>query len=789
MKKTVVNSKLPESRPAKNPSRVSQEGKNGSVGDVSGPHFKKICCLLKLRSGVDFSHYKTTTLRRRIVRRCQLKRFSAMAEYISFLAKEPAEVDELFNDLLINVTGFFRDPQAFQALKKNVFPALVKGKQSGADIRVWVPGCATGEEAYSLAICLCEELKARLGEVRIQIFGTDLSEQAIAKARSGIYPATIASEVSAERLQRYFVKTKRGYQVSQTIRGMCTFAAQNICQDPPFSRIDLVSCRNVLIYLGPALQQRVLPIFHYALKPGGTLLLGPSETVGCFADLFLLMDKKQKIYTKKPTSIPVDLPLGTLTPRIAAAAEAAKNTAPKASPRGIPKENHLQSQIDELLMNHYAPCGVVVDSNMEVLQFRGNTGRFLQHAAGSASLNLLQLAHSSLAIDLRTTIHKAFKSGSPTHKAGVRIKDDGQVREIALHAIPLDGADQQLLVLFEEQIQPASRLAGMKNGDKPGEVELLRSELEASKESLQAIIEELEASNEELKSANEEIESSVEELQSTNEELQTAKEELQSTNEELTTLNEELNARNLEMAKLNDDLSNLLSSISVPIVMVDNALIVRRITPQARKHFNLIPSDVSRRFTDLKPNLVGPDLEKMLAKVIEDLAPQEAEVVDSDGRWHSLRIRPYRTKENKIDGAVMALVDIHDVKQSIGKLEKASEFSNAIVDSVNQPILVLDSSLRVRKANRAYYENFQTDERNTEGLLFHNLGCKEFKNPKLRTLLEDVLPLKNQFNGFEIRQKNGAKEERSFVINARKLESHSEELILVFIEPRGSARE
>jgi two-component system CheB/CheR fusion protein len=620
----------------------------------------RIFLSLKKQTGVDFSSYKESTLLRRIQRRMALHRIEKMSQYTRFLRDSKKEAAALFDDLLINVTRFFRDKAVYRALKKRFLPGLLKNKSKDRqpELRAWVPGCATGEEVYSLAICILEALGAKPAKMQIQIFGTDLSDSVIEHARLGIYSSAIEKDVSRARLKRFFVKRDGSYQIHHNVRNICTFARQNICADPPFSRVDVISCRNVLIYLSSDLHKRCIPQFHYALKPGGYLILGPAESVGVYDELFKLVDRRNKIYVK----------LAGATPRTAdlipqRGLELA-HLAGKSTTAGANFGSELLKMADRIMLSAYAPAAVVIDQNMQVQQFRGQTDLFLEHMPGPATFNLLHLARSTLVPDLRAMIRRAIKTNKPARKERAKVKLGGKNYEINIQVVPfkVPGSDKPwFLVIFDETTKGAKRekvprLLGKTASER--ELVELRRELAASKESLQAIIEEQEATNEELKSANEEIESSNEELQSTNEELETAKEELQSTNEELTTLNEELSNRNLEMMQLTSELNNLLASIQMPIVMVDNALTVRRATPAARGAFNILPTDIGRPLSELRPNIDVPDLENILQNVIETLSTRERKVRDREGREYLLRVRPYRTTDNKIDGAVLTLIDM-----------------------------------------------------------------------------------------------------------------------------------
>src|SRR5882762_2497931 len=626
----------------------------------------RIFLSLKKQMGVDFRAYKESTLIRRVNRRMALHRIEKLSQYARYLRNNKKEIEALFDDLLINVTRFFRDDALFRALKKRFLPALLKDKKKDRqrELRVWVPGCATGEEVYSLAICLLEVLGNQLSKIRVQIFGTDLSESVIEHARAGIYPGAIEKDVSKARLNRFFVKRDGSYQIHRNVRDICTFARQNITADPPFSRLDLISCRNVLIYLSPELHKRCIPQFHYALNPGGYLILGPAESVGMYEELFKLVDKKAKIYTKEAKT----------GPRVAgfipqAGLELSRFGTTTRAGTGVNFNADILKMADRIMLSTYAPAAVVVDHNFLVQQFRGRTDLFLEHTPGPATLNLIQLARPNLVPDLRATIRRAIKTDKPARAERAKVTLRGKNYEINIQVVPFKspGADKSwFLVIFDESTRGNKRerlLRVLGKTSAQSEVTDLRQELAASKDSLQTTIEEQEATNEELKAANEEIESSNEELQSTNEELETAKEELQSTNEELTTLNEELSNRNLEMMQLTNELSNLLASTQMPIVMVDNALTVRRATPAARSAFNILPTDIGRPLSELRPNINISDLDNILREVIETLGTRERKVTDKEGRPYSLRVRPYRTTDNKIDGAVLTLVDIDGTKK------------------------------------------------------------------------------------------------------------------------------
>jgi two-component system, chemotaxis family, CheB/CheR fusion protein len=624
----------------------------------------EILLVLRQRMGVDFTYYKRATLLRRMQRRMALHKLESLKAYLSYLRSHSTEAKELYGDILIHVTGFFRDAPVFQALKKKIFPQLVKQKGPKDPVRLWVPGCSTGEEVYSLAMALLELLAQHKLSHPVQIFGTDISDGALERARAGVYAESIKTEISPERLRRFFTKTEHGYRINKNVREVCIFARQNLVVDPPFSNIDLISCRNVLIYLGLPLQRKVLPLFHYALRHDGFLLLGASETVGSFCDLFSLMDKKAKVYGKKSIRTRPEMGFSQEAREMRAVlAQTPVLQLPPAS-----SLTDVQKQADRILLTHFSPAGVIINQHMEVLQFRGHTGSYLEHPHGEASLHLLKMAREGLGLDLRTAVSKAMKRNARVRQEHARVRQNGSALEVALEVIPFTAppaTERYYLVLFEPgPIHKAVALpkgahekTDISSADRQ-ELGRLREELAATRESLQTIIEEQEATNEELRSANEEIMSSNEELQSTNEEMETAKEELQSTNEELTTLNDELESRNTELETLNNDLHNLLTSANIPIIILGPDLRIRRFTNLAERSLNLIPGDIGRPITDINLPLRIPNLKQQVLEVTDTLVTKELEVTCDRGHRWSLRIRPYRTSDNKIDGAVLALVDI-----------------------------------------------------------------------------------------------------------------------------------
>jgi len=652
------------------------------------PRLKDILHLLRTANEVDFSDYKPATVKRRILRRMALQRIGKLKEYVQFLRHHPSEVEALYEDILIKVTSFFRDPDAFEALKTEVFPSILKHRSPVEPIRIWVPGCSTGEETYSQAIALLEFLRNRRADIPFQLFGTDLGQGSIEKARAGIYPQSIAADVSSERLRRFFVKVEGGYRINKMIRDVCVFARQNLLQDPPFSRIDVISCRNVLIYLGPVLQKRIMPIFHYALRPRGFLMLGGAEgVIGTASDLFELMDRKHKIYCRKSTASGLHFDFAASRYSFEAGNIASgKETQQR---EGGVHLTDLHKEADRLLLTKYSPVAVVINDDMEVLESRGHVGLYLELAPGRASFNVLKMAREGLLFDLQSAINEAKKEkeGVPVRKENVQIERNGEVKDVNLEITAfkvVSGSGRHFLIMFEdsrsagkgelaETMAAEAKLGKGGKEKRSGQSSHLKQELDATKRYLHSIVEDKEASNEELQAANEEILSSNEELQSTNEELQTAKEELESTNEELHTVNEELHNRNFELTEANTDLVNLLSSVNIAMVMLGRDLRIRRVTPGGGKRFGFLLTDVGRPITNIRPNIDVPDLEQMISEVINTVSVKERDVQDREGHWYSLRILPYKTLEDTIEGAVLTLVDINDLKNNLQEIKQSHD--------------------------------------------------------------------------------------------------------------------
>ncbi len=746
-----------------------------------------ILMLLRSSTGHDFSLYKKSTIGRRIERRMLQHNLDDLEVYARYLKEHPAEIHTLFKELLINVTSFFRDPEAFVALKQDILPQLLADKQEDYVFRAWITGCASGEEAYSIAILLREWMDETRHEFKVQLYATDLDDDAIAAARTGIYPANIAQDVTPERLHRFFFKEDKGWRVKKEIREMVVFAIQNVIKDPPFTRLDLLCCRNLMIYLEPELQNRLIPAFHYALKPGGVLFLSPSESIGNHPELFAALNRKWKFYRAIHTTASTRAVMAGGLTWAANSSKAQEEIVKKT------QETNYAELTRRMLLQAYAPASVLTDSKGDILFVHGDTGRYLRPAPGQASLNAVEMAREGLPLELRAAIHSAAEQGTPALIQALSVKTNGGFSTVNLNVRPLPNNGQNLLLVSFQEVEQAAppKPRHLKHSSGPAEqqrIAELERDLAYTRENLQATIEEQQASNEELKSTNEEMQSTNEELQSTNEELETSKEELQSVNEELITVNAELQAKIEQLAGMQNDMKNLLDNINVGTIFLDQHLVIKRYTREAARVYRLVASDVGRPLADIKSDLTGVDLIAQSQAVLDTLAPFEREMRSTSGISYLTRIQPYRTVDNLIDGVVLTFADITERIAAVAERE-ARELAEAIVDTVREPLIVLDSTLNVVSASGAFYRRFQAVPQDTVGQPFYTLCQHQWDIPVLRELLENVLPGNQAFEGYVVDYDIPGRGSRKLLLNARRIAGNSgdTQLILLAMEEAGAA--
>jgi two-component system CheB/CheR fusion protein len=666
-----------------------------------------------------------------------------------------SEAEALYKDFLIGVTRFFRDPEAFEVLSERVASELIRKKRPGSTLRIWVPGCSTGEEAISIAIVFFECMEKLNARHNIQIFGTDLDPSAIDRARLGEYPESIVSDVSEERLERFFVKSGNcSYRIKKFIREMIVFAVQNLAQDTPFSRMDLISCRNVLIYMGMKLQRKVLPLLHYSLSEDGYLFLGSSESIGRFDDLFFTIENHCKIYRRK--DIGARLWAGTVSGTgegLDATLTAQGLPDPKREDLAHLSANPLLSKdlISKALVDLFAPPYVIVDKNNEVRFSHGAIEKYLKLPEGESSLNILKMAKESLRLKLESALYEAARDGKPVRIEGLAPGEE-QYRIFDLAVNPLGELKGMSVVAFIEKAAP-KKSGGKKKAPSPEEIDphivRLERELQATREHLQATVEEVEASNEELKSANE---------------------ELQSTNEELNTLNSELQKSLDNVSQLSDDLNNLLASTEIATIFLDNRLHIRRFTPFATRIFNLIETDIGRSVGDITSKISRLDLLKTASKVLNTLDRENLEIQDDAGGWFFVRVIPYRTIDNVIDGVVINIIDITEVKRIQMLAEDARTYAESVVETIREPLLILDSDFRVVSGNRATFETFGIPRQETEGVGIFEVANGQWNIPELRELLEKILPEKSSFQNFRIEQDLPPSGRRVLLLSGRRID-------------------
>ncbi len=668
--------------------------------DVREP-LQQVFATMRARTGHDFSRYKLATIRRRLQRRMSVNEISDTGEYARYLKEHDDEVKAFLKDLLISVTNLFRDPDAFEALRAQMLTVL-KGKAQGSELRVWVAGCATGEEAYSVAIVVSECLSELEKRLQVQMYGTDIDIDALHVARTGLYPANIAADVTAERLSRFFVKEKESYRIKKDIREMVVFAPHNFIKDPPFSRMDLICCRNLLIYLEADVQKQVLPLLHYALKPGGILFLGPSETVGEATDLFATVDRKWKIYQRREVTVPAErlrFP-ASFAPALRGGAETAGG-----EPAAVAEATRIPQLTEKIFLDHYAPTFAIIDEQYRLVYVRGRTGRFLEIASGQPSLSVLEMAREGLRTELASAVYRASSERKLIVHDGVRVKNNGGFQTVNLTVAPLTepGIPPGFLIVVFQEVGTATGEEKPRPTTKAHKrVAQLEEDLKLSRENLQTTIEELEATNEELKSANEELQSNNEELQSTNEELDTSREELQSLNEELTTLNAELQDKNELLTRANDDLRNFLNRTDIAIIFLDEELKIRSFTPATADVFNIRDIDVGRPLGDITSRLAYDGIVDDAQGVLRSLKAKEVEVQRKDGCWYKLRILPYLTTQNALGGLVLSLLDIDEQKKAVESLRETKDYLDKLFDNASAPIIVWDPKSLITRFNHAF---------------------------------------------------------------------------------------
>ena len=711
----------------------------------------RIFAIIRTRVRHDFSQYKLSIINRRIERRMSVNQIEKIDDYVRLLLSDAHEVDALVKDFLINVTSFFRDPEAFESLKSKI-KEMIQRKGEAAELRVWVPACSSGEEAYSLAIII-DECREELGKYPDwHVFGTDLDKDAIVAARSGEYQANIQADVSPERLKKYFTLRDGRYQIIQQIREKLVFAVQDIVIDPPFSKIDVIAARNLLIYFDSDLQKKIIPMFNYALNDGGLLFLGTAETIGGFGDMLSVLDRKWKIYESHKRMASAFTPLNTKY-----------GISPKPADSELPLTfgKITGFNYDRIVLKAMLPS-VVVDRDFQILYVHGKTGKYLQFPEGELSVNLVKAAREELRLALTTSLAQAVAQNREVDKEGLPIKVNGDASYVSLRVKPVqEEGPARLVVSFEDF--PSKKKSSRSVKPKEGAVNKdLEQDLQLTRESLRSTIEELETANEELRSSNEEYQSTNEELNSANEELETSREELQSINEELTTVNTEYQKNMEELSTVADDMKNLLNNTGIATLFLDRSARIKRYTPAATEILNIIATDIGRPIEHLTSILTGYDIAAVVKKVLDTLTPVSQEVQTKDGRWYSVRVRPYSTADNTIAGAVVSFLDIGQEKG----LEKELD---ATLDTLRESVLVLDAELRITSANRRFYQTFKAAPENTIGKPLYQIGARQWDIPELRRLLEVVLPNNSQFEDFLVEREFPGIGIRKMLLNARQI--------------------
>ena len=779
----------------KNPVSLADESEGEDLKKKNHPaSLKNILMLLASRTQHDFSGYKKSTLIRRIERRMAVTRSRNAVLYFKHLRGNNDEIDALFQELLIGVTEFFRDPETFLLLEERVLPDIFSRLDEGDALRIWVAGCSTGEEVYSVAMVVREYMEKHKINREMQIFGTDIDRQAIAVAREGVYLPNITAKVSQQRLERFFVKENDRYRVRKEIREPVVFAVQDALRDPPFTRLDLLFCRNLLIYLETDAQNRLIPLFHYSLKPGGALFLGSSETLGRFGEFFIALDRKHA-YLKKDAPLytrpEIHFPTGAKIIReIPAPGQRAAGGTPKAM-LGIAQATEF------VLLQKHTPDCVIVDSAGHLMHVHGKTGKYLELSPGKPNLDVTTLAREGLRFALTSALRKAASGNTEIRHNRLKVKTNGEFQDTDLAVIPLSEPpvlkDAFMITFAESPGRPKDIPKSDKSiteSDSAAErIIELEHELLRTREDYRSAIEELETSNEELKSVNEEMHSANEELQSTNEELESSREELQSLNEELNTVNSQLQSKNEELADLYTSITDVLNSTRIAILFLNNDLTVKRFTPEAAGLLNLVEHDAGRPIGHISHNLEIKDLSETANQVLDTLSPFESDVRTVDGHWYRMCIRIFRSKSHVIEGVVATFVNIDSQKNAQDKVERLKEneleaakrLSDSIVDAVREILLVLDNNLCVIRANRHFYEIFRTNESKTIGKSLFALGNGSWNIPRLKALLEKVAKKGAEFKDFAVEWKLPGIGMRQLLLNAHRFMGERDKEIRVLL--------
>jgi two-component system CheB/CheR fusion protein len=763
------------------PGRIKAEDK---AAEPPSRELQKILTFLANRTHHDFSLYKKSTLVRRIERRMSVTGSQNGSEYISHLHRNPREVESLFEDLLIGVTNFFRDPEVFSFLRKEVLPDMIGRSPQGGPLRVWIAGCSTGEEAYSVAMIVREALEEAQSNRQMQVFATDLDRKAIEKARRGTYIENIAGDVNPERLERFFIREDHHYRLKSEIRESIVFAVQNLLSDPPFSSLDLLVCRNLLIYLEAKAQQKLLPLFHYTLKKDGVLFLGSSESVGRFVELFEPINKKFSIYRKKEVGNAarpmVEFP--TSAPRLQQDSTHIHDEERTGHGEGVARETEKE------LLKRYTPACVVVDREGGILHVHGRTGKYLEDPAGRPTLNIVDKAREGIRFALSSALRKADSSGEECRHERLRVRTNGGFEQLNLTIRPFSGPSglkNAFMVVFEDLAaapERESRQDGEGAEDQNDRILELESELSRVRQEYQGSMEELQSSNEELRSANEEIQSSNEELQSANEELESSREELQSLNEELSTVNSELNSKTEDLSKAYESITNVLDSTQIAILFLTRNLTVKRFTSGAAGLFNLIESDIGRPIEHISHNLTDLNFGEKARRVLDDLTPFEDDIRTKDGHWYRMRIMVHRTGENVIEGTVATLVNIDVQKQAQAEIERRNaEFAESIVNTIRESLLVLDVNFRVDRANRSFYETFKLTPERVKGRSLFELGEGQWDIGKLRDLLTRIVSEGTGFENYRIEHPFKTLGLKRMLLNARILRHDGTETVKILL--------